>query len=155
MINLRFSAAVLAKHYGSHVAIFQLVMVIETHPSFVLLVIQSVVTLPMSAIAGGTAADDRTSWGVGWFIVLVLEGLWIGAFVVYNGDPQLRALSLSAEQSWANATLAGNKMIMRNEIPDMVDGTLIGVKYGPVLGCGIMSLLIAYDPLLSWWQQAD
>jgi hypothetical protein len=74
---------------------------------------------------------------------------------VYNGDPQLRALSLSAEQSWANATLAGNKMIMRNEIPDMVDGTLIGVKYGPVLGCGIMSLLIAYEPLLSWWQQAD
>jgi hypothetical protein len=113
-----------------------------------ILVIQSVVTLPMALIAGAAAGDDEI-WGVAWFIMLVLEGLWIGAFVVYNGDPKLSAASLAAEQSWANATLAGSKMIMRNEVPDMVDGTLIGVKYGPVLGCGIMSLLIAYDGLLS------
>jgi hypothetical protein len=44
--------------------------------------------------------------------MLGLKGLWIGAFVVYNGDPQLRALALSAEQSWANATLAGHKLMM-------------------------------------------
>jgi hypothetical protein len=35
-INLGFSAAVLAKQHGSQGTIFQLDMIIETHPSFVL-----------------------------------------------------------------------------------------------------------------------
>jgi hypothetical protein len=135
-------------------------MVIEAYPSLCLLValilvIQSVATIPILYVALLAAAVDNYGM-VSWFIMLVLEGLWIGAFVVYNGDPQLRALGLAAEQSWANTTLTGNKMMRRNMIPEMVDGTLIGIKYGPVFGMwNYESFDCVWPPFLLVWQHTD